>query len=220
MKSSRWSWPSSPSGQNGRPLFIAYLRDISDRRRDESERTRLLQEIEAAAERQRGFLRDVLASVTEGKLRLCYTPDDLPAPLPPVGETIFLSLSGGIRELRHRAEAAALARGFHKDRWYDLVTAASEAAMNAVVHAGGGEGRVHADGDGMIQVWVRDHGQGIDVAHLPRATLEKGYTTAGTLGHGMKMMLQTADRIFLLTGAEGTTVVLEQDRVAPVPLDW
>ena len=49
-------------------LFTAYLRDISERRREEAERERLLREVAAAAERQRAFLRDVLASVTEGRL--------------------------------------------------------------------------------------------------------------------------------------------------------
>ena len=33
------------------------------------------------------------------------------------------------------------------------------------------------------------------------------------------MMLKTADRIWLLTGDTGTTVVLEQDRMAPEP-EW
>lgn len=210
-----------PVEQDGKAFFTAYLRDISDRKRDEAEREILLREVEESAQRQRTFLRDVLASVTEGKLRLCHLSDDLPRPLPPVSDPIPLSLDWGTRELRHQTETAAIARGFGEERWYDLVTAVSEAAMNAVVHAGGGEGRVHAAGEGgMIQVWVQDHGTGIDVAHLPRATLEKGYTTAGTLGHGMKMMLQTVDRIFLLTGSTGTIVVLEQDCVAPSPLTW
>jgi hypothetical protein len=30
------------------------------------------------------------------------------------------------------------------------------------------------------------------------------------LGHGMKMILQTTDRLWLLTGPTGTIVVLEQ----------
>ncbi len=64
-----------------------------------------------------------------------------------------------------------------------------------------------------------DQGRGINVENLPRATLEKGYTTAGTLGHGMKMMLQTADRLWLLTGSTGTTLVLEQDRLLRPPFD-
>jgi hypothetical protein len=37
------------------------------------------------------------------------------------------------------------------------------------------------------------------------------------MGHGFFMMLQTCDRVYLLTGATGTTVVLEQERNAPEP---
>lgn len=85
--------------------------------------------------------------------------------------------------------------------------------MNAVVH-GGGQGRVYASED-TVQVWVEDTGAGIDVASLAQATLEKGYSSADTLGHGMKMMLATADRVWLLTGITGTTVVVEQDRLSP-----
>ena len=173
---------------------------------------------ERYAAQQRAFLHDVLLSVTEGHLHLCHEPSDLPSPLPAFGKPIPLSMTSGIRHLRHLAEEAAVARDFAEKRWHDLVTAASEAAMNAVVHAGRGQGSVCASAD-MIQVWVEDEGKGIDVARLPRATLQKGYSSAGTLGHGMKMMLETADRVFLLTGPTGTTVVLEQDR-AEQPLGW
>ena len=41
------------------------------------------------------------------------------------------------------------------------------------------------------------------MADLPQATLERGYTTAGNLGGGMKLMLNAADRIYLLTGWAG-----------------
>ena len=90
--------------------------------------------------------------------------------------------------------------------------------MNAAVHGGGGQGRVCGGAD-TVQVWVEDQGAGIDVASLPQATLEKGYSSAGTLGHGMKLMLSTADRVWLLTGPLGTTVVLEQDRL-PHVANW
>ncbi|MEO7719063.1 MAG: hypothetical protein ABIY70_22935 [Capsulimonas sp.] len=66
-----------------------------------------------------------------------------------------------------------------------------------------------------MQVWVVDQGGGIAVEHLPRATLEKGYTTAGTLGQGFKLILACVDRLWLLTGSTGTTIVMEQDRVRP-----
>ncbi len=86
--------------------------------------------------------------------------------------------------------------------------------MNAVVHGQFGHGRIYGSADGaVLQVWVTDRGEGIPVEDLPLATLQKGFTTSGTLGHGFKMILQTVSRIYLLTGPTGTTVVLEQDRV-------
>jgi hypothetical protein len=54
---------------------------------------------------------------------------------------------------------------------------------------------------------------------LHRATLERGFTTAGTMGHGFWLMLKTVDRVWLLTGAAGTTVVIEQDR-EPAEVAW
>lgn len=167
---------------------------------------------------QRGFLRDVLASVTEGKLRLCDDSEDLPPPRGAAwGEPIPLTGKGGLRDLRCRAVSAAECGGFPDDRLHDLVTAVNEAGMNAIVHAGEGAARVCLDGLGTVQVWVEDAGHGITLENLPRATLARGFTTAGTLGHGLKLMLQTTDRLWLLTGPTGTTVVLEQDRQPPAP---
>ncbi len=184
------------------------------------EHIRLEEKLQAEYQKQRIFLflRDVLASVTGGRLHLCDSRDDLPAPLSLSGEAIPLSRTDGLFDLRHAAKRAALAEGFADDRWQDLITAVGEAAMNAAVHAGGGEGRVYADEKRAVQVWVRDQGQGINVENLPRAALSKGYTTAGSLGHGMKMMLESVDRLWLLTSPEGTTVVMEQDRLPPPPL--
>ena len=186
------------------------------------EHVRLEEKLQAEYRKQRVFLRDVLASVTGGRLNLCDSPADLPDPLPTSGDPIPLSRTEGLHALRQAAKKATLTEGFADERWQDLVTAVSEAAMNAAVHAGGGEGRVCVGGAGTeragtVQVWVRDHGRGIDVENLPRAALAKGYTTAGSLGHGMKMMLESTDRLWLLTSPEGTTVVMEQDRHPPAP---
>ena len=91
--------------------------------------------------------------------------------------------------------------------------------MNAVVHSASGTGHVFTSDQGTVQVRVEDEGQGIAVADLPNATLRRGFSTAGTMGHGFKMILKTVDRVHLLTGARGTTVVIEQDQAAP-PVRW
>ncbi len=191
----------------------AFVVDITEQRRAEKqlEETRL---------QQRVFLRDILFNVSEGKLRLCDSPDDFPAPLPQAGDPIELTLPS-LRQLRKHMTRVAEETGLPEDRWQDLETAVGEAAMNAVIHGGGGIARVHArkpDGEGgLIQVWIEDTGEGIAVDRLHRATLERGFTTAGSMGHGWPMVLKTGDRVYLLTGSSGTTVVIEQEEIAPQP---
>jgi anti-sigma regulatory factor (Ser/Thr protein kinase) len=125
--------------------------------------------------------------------------------------------------LRRLSLKGAQSEGFGAERIQDLVTAVGEAAMNAVVHGGGGEGTVCIVGSGSgaatIQVWIEDKGKGMTLEHIPRATLLKGHSTAGSLGHGFFLMLQTVDRVWLLTGTAGTTVVLEKDQRPSVD-DW
>jgi PAS domain S-box-containing protein len=185
-----------------------FFRDISERK--EAERRLAEQD-----SRERAFFREVLMSASEGRLRLCATPSDLPKPLTPVGEPIDLAPST-LSALRARIHNAAAGQGLSDDRAFDLITAAGEVAMNAVVHAGGGRAQV-GNGEGRVQVRVQDSGRGISVADLPKATLERGYSTRGTLGHGFHLVLSTADRVWLLTGPTGTTVVIEQDRTPPLP---
>ena len=198
-------------------------REVKARREAQTDNTRLLHEIQQQSEQQKAFLRDVLSSVTEGRLLLCSRADELP-PLPPGDDsepTARVALvSGTLRDLREAVRDAANHAHHDKLRVHDLATAAGEAGMNAVVHAGGGWGTVYLDGKtGRVQVRVEDRGKGIDMNRLPRATLEPGFSTAGSLGHGFWMILKTADRIYLYTSPDGTTVVLEQEREAAEP-DW
>jgi anti-sigma regulatory factor (Ser/Thr protein kinase) len=186
------------------------------------ERARLIAESRDAARRQRVFFKDVLASVTDGRFVLCDGEWDLPAALPPaLGPNVgplALSRDVDVRSLRLLAREAAQSCHLMRRRTEDLETAVGEAAMNALLHGGGGEGRVCADKKaGIVQVWVSDRGAGIELHHLPKATLQPGYTTAGTLGHGFKMIWASIDRVYLLTGPQGTTVVLEQGRIETIP---
>lgn len=186
----------------GKPLrVIGVCRDITSEKE--------------AVTRQRTFLKEMLFGLTEGRLRLCDSPADLPAPLPPACDPVNLAPMT-IRQLRKQVASVGEDVHFDEERVQDLETAVGEAGMNAVRHAGGGEGRVHTDtNSGVIQVWIRDSGSGIDENLIHRA-IERGWTTGG-FGQGMFMMHRSVDRMYLLTGAEGTTVVLEQDRTPPIP---
>jgi PAS domain S-box-containing protein len=186
-----------------RTLFTAYARDISDR----------LEMIGA----QKTFMRDILFAVTEGKLRLCSKPEDLPTLGRPICDPIPLSRTSGIPELRHTVQQIASETGFAKHSVDGIATATSEAAMNAVLHAGGGFGQVFVDDASIVQVKVSDTGTGILLENLPNAALRRGYSTSATLGHGLKMIIETADEVNLLTGPGGTTVILEQNRDQPLP---
>ncbi|MDX1934106.1 MAG: PAS domain S-box protein [Capsulimonadales bacterium] len=208
----RWvaSYGLNIRDEAGNPVrSVGYTRDITAEKEREAERDTMLR-------RHRLFMRDLVSSLTEGKFRLCFSESELPEPPPATSRAIELTpptLS------RFRQEVTDVARqlDFPVERTYDLLTAAGEASMNAVTHGGGGLGWVCVGEDGdLIRIWISDHGRGISEEALPRV-LEKGMSTTGTLGHGFWLILRCADRCYLLTGPGGTTVVLEQERNAPVP---
>lgn len=194
--------------------FAKVTRDITERKRAEEERLHRMQEATS-----RVFLREILYSVTEGRLRFCEDFADLPAKLPVrIGEQPVMRST--LSAVRRSVIKTADGLNFPQDRLQDLLTAVSEAAANAAVHASTASCEICASGSGpdaKIQVWISDHGTGIALSHLHRATLERGFTTGGTLGHGFWIMLSTCDRIWLWTRPTGTIVVLEQDASPPEP---
>lgn len=203
-------------GDGGNPLLLVLtVRDISERKRMEAQRVALTEQLRETVEGQRRLLKEMLFGLTEGHMRLCDTRGDLPAELPPVRDPVELTAMT-LRLLRQQVDSMTEELRFAKERVYDLKTAASEAAMNALRHGGGGSARVHADpASGVIQVWIRDAGAGI-AEHLIHRAVESGWTTGG-FGQGFFLMWRTCDRVYLLTGATGTTVVLEMNRTPPAP---
>ena len=164
---------------------------------------------EAAAHRGT-LLRDVLCQATNGVLHLCAAPERLPSALPfAPGEEPLALIPAALTDARERIRRAARHAGLPAAQTDDLVMASSEAALNAVVHGRQGVVEVRALPGGRVQVWVRDSGSGIVESHLHRAILEAGFSSKGSLGQGFSMITQTCDRVYLLTGAAGTTVVLE-----------
>lgn len=94
-----------------------------------------------------------------------------------------------------------------------LATAISELTRNAILYAGGGECRIWDESDEQmlrIRVEVRDHGPGI--ADLSLA-LRDGYSTSGGLGAGLPGTKRLVDRFDILTGHEGTRVIIALERL-------
>ncbi|HEX5324546.1 MAG TPA: response regulator [Capsulimonadaceae bacterium] len=201
------------------PAIQRELQEASERksrRLAEAENERLLAEKAATVLAQRAFLKDVLYSVTEGKLTLCDSHEALPEMFAIAGNPAPVTRES-LSEVRRKSLNACAEMSLAEERGHDLITAVGEACMNAVVHGGGGEARVCV-GDDRIQVWIEDHGRGIEIGTLPKAMLERGFTTANSFGHGFFLMLSLVDRLYLLTGPKGTTIVLEQFLTPPEPI--
>ncbi len=122
-----------------------------------------------------------------------------------------------IRDESDVAMARKWTRQFAADAGLDtsavdaLVTAISEIARNALVHAGGGEIILSSIEDGPrrgVSAVARDQGPGI--ADVERA-LQDGYSTAGGLGLGLSSARRLVSE-FEVKSSEGggTTVTLRQ----------
>ena len=165
-----------------------------------------LAEAEESAKMQSQFFHNVLHSVTDGRFRFVMSSEDLPSALPTLSQILHLTRDS-LSSIRGQIAEAANARQFEPQQKDNLLTASSEAMMNAVVHAGDSTVEICADSE-TIQVWIRDSGKGIKIENLPRATLGHGWSSVGTLGMGFSMILSLADGVDLLTGTNGTVMVL------------
>jgi len=158
-----------------------------------------------SGDRRLPLLRGILLSATAGKVHLCLDPAELPAPLAEVGPTFTLR-PDTIVEFRHAVYEFAARHGFPADRRQQLLTAAGEAAMNAIRHGRGGEVAVYASDRKTVQVWIRD--QGGDPA-VPDGGEQRG-------GYGWWLTVRAADRVWLYPDPDdGTVVVIEQERTPP-----
>ncbi|MCE5198524.1 hypothetical protein LLG39_06060, partial [bacterium] len=73
---------------------------------------------------------------------------------------------------------------------------------------------LHRASNGLTFV-MSDQGHGIDAINLPEVALTRGYTTAASLGMGYKAMIVLADKVYLATGPDGTTVAVEMNLHPP-----
>lgn len=112
-----------------------------------------------------------------------------------------------LSSIRHDIAELAEREGMKAPHLEKFVMCMGEAATNALTHGGGGRVSLHRLPDSLM-ITVSDAGPGIAALNLPDVALRHGYTTAGTLGMGYKVIISFADRAYLATGTDGTTVAI------------
>lgn len=173
------------------PLFALYQR--KEREREEALR--------------RVTLRDMIQAVTGGKVTLC-AHNEIREEWPPMDDAVVIEKVGDVPAWRDRVRQIALDAGMVLDRARDFELCASEAATNALLHGNGGTaavGRVES----RLRVRVVDRGTGIEADQLPPALLQPGASTGRSAGLGYTLIIEMSDRVFLYTGPDGTTLIVE-----------
>jgi|GEM_PF-3765509 len=191
---------------------LGLFEDITERRKSEEE-LRESREQERrihseAEEAKKEFYRKTISSVTDGRLNL-VSYDEIEDIIFPGGTSFDLDKSIELTELRRCVSQHCIAIGLSEDQCYSVVVAAGEAAANAVKHAKGGTAIV-SDLNGIIQILVKDSGQGMDALVLPRATLQKMFSTTMSMGLGYSLILTNVDRVYLATDTDGTWILMEK----------
>lgn len=184
------------------------------------ENQRHLEQQLAAETEKRQFYRDALCAVTQGKLVLCEL-DELHEVWQRSGELlgkVDIHEVAQVPVARSMVEEALKTCGLTDERVADMALCTTEAVGNVVKHADSGLVEVRASEE-TLRVMVLDTGPGIDFAQLPSAVLTAGYSTAPSLGMGYSILLELLDRLYLSTGDQGTTLILEMARKEADPLD-
>ena len=171
--------------------------DITERKKSEAREKDLEQH-------KLEFYRNTIIAATNGKL-VITDRSEIERIAGPSAASWEIRSRGDLPDIRHRVEEAAVASGMEEARIAGFVLVTGEAATNALKHAGGGTVSLHRLPDALMLVFS-DRGPGIAAMSLPDIALREGYSTAGTLGMGYKVMLRVADRVYLATDPEGTTV--------------
>jgi anti-sigma regulatory factor (Ser/Thr protein kinase) len=113
---------------------------------------------------------------------------------------------------RNLAKERLEAEGFSNSTIMSWLLVLSEAITNAIKHAEEGKMTIIKDEKNHeIRFVVEDKGPGFSLKHLPKATLEAGYSSKKSLGQGFTIMMKMAKRVLLFTSSKGSTIILNFD---------
>lgn len=165
------------------------------------------QALQEAEQHRQEFYRRTIYAATDGKLIICEKEEiDTIA-----GSAIAswdISDKDSLRIMFSDVKKIAREQGMEEMQIPYLMGCVVESAVNATKHAGAGHASLHRTDCGLL-FKVSDNGPGIGALSLPDVALTKGYSTAGTLGMGYKIIIDSARKVYLATGPDGTTVAAE-----------
>ncbi|MEN6356613.1 MAG: PAS domain S-box protein [Armatimonadota bacterium] len=171
------------------------------------ESVRDVTERKLAEEYKKEFYRRTIMAATDGKLMMTEKDEIYKSAGPTIAE-YEIKRSEDIGAIRAAVVEIACGAGMDDSDIHDFAVSIGEVCTNALKHASGGEGSIHHSEDSMMFI-VTDHGPGIEAMTIPQVAFVKGYTTAGTLGMGYKIMISLSDHVYIATSDQGTTVGIE-----------
>lgn len=185
-----------PSGNQVNIMFF----DVSD----------ILEYEKKQEERVRTIYRDVIYSVTQGKLLLVEQQEIEVLKKQGNISSYPIKTKSDVANCRRQVQELLDSHSISSKTRYNILLAVSEVVTNVLKHATEGQMSLYLVGN-FLRIAVSDNGSGIDLSDLPRTTLMAGYSTKRSAGLGFSLLLKVMDRIVLSTGSQGTSIVLEID---------
>lgn len=180
--------------------YYAFVHDMTERKAAEERERRV-------ETQKRDFYRRTILAATNGRLEI-VEPDEIHSLAGKMVRTWAFTGADQFRTARQEAFELAESLGLAGERLHDFMSSCGETMSNALKHAGGGQVSLYAKDGGIVLV-VSDTGSGIETLRFPDVALVRGYSTAGTGGLGYELIIACADKTYLATGPEGTTVAVE-----------
>lgn len=182
------------------PAIVRELREAEVRR----ERRHVQEQLREEQDHKLEFHRRLILAATNDKL-VITEPGEIERVAGPALKSWEIHSAEDLPALRSDVCAVAVSEGMDERSAGRFAISIGEAIANAVRHAGGGSASLHRRSDGLMFV-ISDKGTGIADLSLPEVALRQGYSTAGTLGMGYKIMIRVSDRVYLSSSRTGTTV--------------
>jgi anti-sigma regulatory factor (Ser/Thr protein kinase) len=154
------------------------------------------------------ILNDLAAAVARGTLS--FLDGEEIATLAAEGTELFactIDDSASLKQARAAVAQVLEQHGVGQDTRRRMELCVSEATTNMLVHGGGGGiMRLRLVGDRLRAV-VADSGPGLNFMNW---TEKAGGVYQPSMGYGYKIILDNLERVYLHTGSEGTTLVLDR----------